>query len=70
MVPEARQQSNYRLCNKIHTNVNVGLVSCKGGIVADAVHPPAGALRTKGILNRRDAALVLEGSTRSAQKNL
>ena len=54
----------------MHTNVNVGLVSCEGGIVADAVHPPAGAVHTKGILNRRDATLVLGGSTRSAQEDL
>ena len=50
----------------MHTDVDVRLVTGEGSVVPDAVHPPASALRSESILDRVDAALVLEGAARSA----
>jgi hypothetical protein len=47
----------------------VRLVSCEGGIVPDAVHPPARALRTQSVLHRVDTAVVLQRGARSAQED-
>jgi hypothetical protein len=52
-----------------HTNIDMRLVSCEGGIVPDAVHPPARALRTQSILHWVDTAVVLQGTARSAQED-
>jgi hypothetical protein len=54
---------------KRRTDVDVGLVTSEGGVVPDAVHPPASALRAEGILDRVDAALVPEGRACSALEN-
>ena len=53
----------------MHTDVDVGLVTGEGSVVPDAVHEPAGALRSESILDGVDTALVLEGAARSALEN-
>ena len=52
--------------SSIRTNVDVGLVTREGSVVAHTIHPPAGALEAKSILDWVDTAIVLSSRARSA----